>query len=182
MIHMDLRDFVPHKTISATTIEKYRDKVPHDIVKVWEQYGTGSIKNGYIKWIDPDEYADLVTISYFRGEGSIPLFATSMCDIITFEENKYLRLVKYRKGGFSIIPTSLTLFFSDLLDEAFCNRHLDWAPYGEAIDRLGIPSYEEGFGYVPLLGLGGAEKLEYLQKVRIFEHIQLITECMGAIK
>lgn len=105
-----------------------------------------------------------------------------MCDIITFEENKYLRLVKYRKGNFSIIPTSFNLFFSDLLDEAFCSRHLDWTPYGEAVDKLGIPTYEDGFGYVPLLGMGGLEEEGYLQKVRIFEHIQMITELMGAIE
>lgn len=176
------RDFIPHGEISASTIEKYRGKVPNDLVKIWEQFGTGSIKNGYLKLINPDDYVDLLNISYFRSEVSIPIFTTSMCDIITFEENKYLRLVKYRKGNFSIIPTSFNLFFSDLLDEAFCSRHLDWAQYGEAVNKLGIPTYDDGFGYAPLLGLGGSEKAENLQKVRIFEHIQLINEFVGAIE
>ncbi|MDQ0497189.1 T6SS immunity protein Tdi1 domain-containing protein [Paenibacillus brasilensis] len=175
-------DFIPYDKIEGKTITKYRGKVPDELLNIWEKFGAGSIKKGYLKLINPDDFIDVLNTSYFRSEISVPIFTTSMCDIITFEENKYLRLVKYRRGNFSIIPTSFNLFLSDLLDEAFCNRHLDWGQYEGAVEKLGVPTYTDGFGYVPLLGLGGAEKVENLQKVRVLEHIQLITEMMGAIE
>jgi len=105
-----------------------------------------------------------------------------MGDIVTWEENRYLRLVKFRRGNFRIISAGFDFFFSDLMDEGFCDRHLDWEQYLEVIKLQEIPAYDECFGYVPLLGLGGTEKVENLQKVRIKEHIQIITEFMGPIE
>jgi hypothetical protein len=35
---------------------------------------------------------------------------------------------------------------------------------------------------VPLLGLGGPEKIENLSKVKLIEHIYLITQFMGQIE
>lgn len=41
---------------------------------------------------------------------------------------------------------------------------------------------EYGFGYVPLLGLGGSEKVENKKKVKIKEHIELIMQMVGKIE
>jgi hypothetical protein len=37
-------------------------------------------------------------------------------------------------------------------------------------------------GYTPLLALGGPEKVENLQKVKLIEHVYLITQFMGPFK
>ncbi|SCN06106.1 protein of unknown function [Bacillus wiedmannii] len=59
---------------------------------------------------------------------------------------------------------------------------MEWNPYLVAIQNYGIPAYNECFGYIPLLGLGGTEKVENLQKVKLIEHIYLITQFMGPIE
>ena len=38
--------------------------------------------------------------------------------------------------------------------------------------------FDECFGYVPLLQLGGSEKVENLKKVKIKEHLELITKML----
>jgi hypothetical protein len=43
----------------------------------------------------------------------------------------------------------------------------------------GSLAYDECFGYVPLLGLGGFERVKNLQKVKIKEQLMLITELLG---
>ena len=91
--------------------------------------------------------------SYYVDKESIPIFATGMGDIIVIDSKGYFML-----GSESI------------LDEQFC-----WNPYLEAVEKYGKLEYDECFGYVPLLVLGGAEKVENLQKVSI-------TEFMGPIK
>lgn len=50
------------------------------------------------------------------------------------------------------------------------------------ISIYGKLNYDECFGYVPLLGLGGPEKVENLQKVKIREHIELISQLVGRIE
>ncbi|WP_324604070.1 T6SS immunity protein Tdi1 domain-containing protein [Paenilisteria weihenstephanensis] len=57
-----------------------------------------------------------------------------------------------------------------------------WKPYQEAVKKLGTPAYDECFGYVPLLALGGSEKMENLQKVKLKEHILLISALAGPIQ
>ena len=46
---------------------------------------------------------------------------------------------------------------------------------------LGVPAYDECFGYVPLLSLGGSEKPENLQKVKLREHLELMYQMQGSI-
>lgn len=53
--------------------------------------------------------------------------------------------------------------------------------YIEAVNKLGKLEQDECFGYVPLLGLGGSEKIQNLKKVKIREYIELISQLVGKI-
>ncbi|MBC2005604.1 DUF1851 domain-containing protein, partial [Listeria booriae] len=59
---------------------------------------------------------------------------------------------------------------------------LDWGSYEEAIKVYGEPDFDECFAYTPLLGLGGPEKVDNLQKAKLKEHIYLITQFMGKLE
>ena len=120
--------------------------------------------------------------TYFRGQDSIPIMVTGFGDIITWEKNRYLGIVKYRKGTFGIIEDGFVYFLNDLNDEEYVKDVLDSLQYLNAISKIGEPIFDECFGYVPLLGLGGSEKVENLQKVKIKEHIELITQLVGKIE
>ncbi len=65
-------------------------------------------------------------------------------------------------------------FDMDLADDGFLRDNLNDGNYLAAKKKLGEPNDEECYGYVPLLGLGGAEKADNLQKVKIEEHIGLV--------
>lgn len=43
------------------------------------------------------------------------------------------------------------------------------------------PAYNECYAYTPLLCLGGGKKAEHLRKVKLKEHIALITQVQGKI-
>ncbi|WP_420990641.1 T6SS immunity protein Tdi1 domain-containing protein [Chitinophaga sp. CC14] len=42
--------------------------------------------------------------------------------------------------------------------------------------------YDECYGYAPLLGLGGKEKIENIEKVKISVHIALIAQLVCKMK
>lgn len=96
--------------------------------------------------------------------------------IAVWEDNKYLILLNFRRGKFQGISSGFNYFFSDLEDESFLDEELDWNPYPGAVNKYGQPAFNECFGYVPLLGLGGPEKAKNLIKVKLVEHIYLIKE------
>ena len=69
-----------------------------------------------------------------------------------------------------------------IITDYFCKEFFELDNYTAAVSKLGELKYDECFGYVPLLGLGGSEKVENLKKVKIKEHIELITQLVGKIE
>lgn len=99
-----------------------------------------------------------------------------------WEKNKYLNLLNFRRGTVKVIESGFEFFLEDIEDENFLIEELDWNPYKEAFEKFGSPAYDECFGYIPLLALGGSDKVENLKKVKLREHILLITALTGAVK
>ncbi|MGG1441763.1 T6SS immunity protein Tdi1 domain-containing protein [Brevibacillus laterosporus] len=174
--------FKLEEKVSIPTIENYTGRIPLELVNIWKQYGFGSILQGYLKIINPDKFQDLLEDVYIRYQEAIPLFTTSMGDIIVWEKGRYLNLLNFRKNRVSVISAGFDFFFEDLNDNSFLDEELNWFPYPEAIEKYGEPKIDECFAYVPILGLGGPEKVENLSKVKLFEHIYLITQFMGPIE
>ncbi|MDQ0206983.1 T6SS immunity protein Tdi1 domain-containing protein [Alkalicoccobacillus murimartini] len=184
-----LNNFIVESNVSEKTIEDYKGKLPDQILDFWENYGFGTLLNGYLKVINPGSYDEVLKDTFLRSEGAIPIFTTAMGDVLYWssldDANKtYLGLLNYRKGTSSVITTKINLFFRFIEEEEkdFLEPDMDWLPYPEAVERDGPPAYDECFGYVPLLGLGGVEKVENLKKVKIVEHIYIIKELMGPIE
>jgi len=175
-------DFILYQKSDDSIVKEYITKVPNELIAIWKNHGFGSVKSGYLKVINPNEWLDILAESYYVDKKSIPIFATGMGDIIVIDSKGYFMLINYRKKIIKGVGKKIKTFFMMLGSESILDEQFNWNPYLEAVEKYGKLEYNECFGYVPLLGLGGAEKVENLQKVRIKEHIQIITEFMGPIK
>ncbi|MGG3639965.1 T6SS immunity protein Tdi1 domain-containing protein [Bacillus gobiensis] len=179
MVHID--NFVLKEKTPKSIIEQYKDKIPEQITDVWKKYGFGIMKNGYLKVVNPNEYRDILSDTYVRHNLAIPLFTTAMGDILVWEDG-YLLAINYRKHQVNVVAKNFKFFFGDLSDNYYLEKALDWLPYPQAVEKYGNVAFDECFGYVPLLGLGGSEKVDNLKKVKLIEHIYLITQFMGPIE
>ena len=72
-------------------------------------------------------------------------------------------------------------FLEDLENGIFNKDFFDIDMYTEATRMWGNIEFNECFGFVPLLGLGGSQKVENLKKVKIKEHIEIISQLVGKI-
>ena len=167
-------------------IARYRDQVPPELLAIWEQFGFGTFCEGYLKVVNPEDYADLLAdtyqlISTSSSTVALVLFATAMGDLLIWERG-YLVRVSYRYYKTETLSKGLDFFFDDLADNWTLPNELHWEPYPAARERLGEPAFDECFGYVPLLALGGPETVEHLQKVKLREHISLISQVTGLLE
>lgn len=176
-----INDFKKVKEVENELIKKYKGKLPDEILDIWREYGFGTFYNDYLKIIDPEEYQELLENSYFLGDVSIPIMVTAFGDLITWEKNKYVGIVKYRYGVNDVIEAGFDFFIDDVQFGLLDEKHLSIKQYNDAIKKIGELEYDECFGYVPLLALGGKESVDNLKKVKIREHIALITEMVGEI-
>lgn len=108
--------------VDRKIINKYKKTIPSELISVWESYGFGSLLGGYLKIINPDEYQAIINMSYFRANVSIPIFATAFGDIINWEENKYIRMIKYKNGTFKGISSGFDFFWEDVITDYFCKE------------------------------------------------------------
>lgn len=150
-------------------------------MNIWRNYGLGSMYNGYIKIINPEEFQELLNETYFRGKISVPILVTAFGDIITLEEGQYIGMVKYKNGSFGMLAANFNRFMQNLTEDYYMKKYFQISQYAEAVKKLGELEHDECFGYVPLLGLGGSEKVDNLDKVKIREHIELISQMVGNI-
>lgn len=181
MLNRILEDFNTISTVSNELINKYKTKLPEEVIIIWQEYGFGTFYNGYLKVINPDDFIVSLEKSYFQGDVSIPIFATAFGDLITWEKNQFVGIVKYRYGDNDVISDGFEFFIDDVTDGELDEEYLSIRQYNEAIKKYGSLEYDECFGYVPLLALGGKESVDNLKKVKIREHIALITEMVGEI-
>lgn len=162
-------------------VKKYKTILPDELLKIWEDYGLDTLLEGYLKVINPEEYKELLNETYFRGDISIPILTTAFGDIITLEEGQYIGMVKYKNGSFAMLAKSFKRFIQNLSDDYFLEKYFQISKYAEAVKKLGKLEHDECFCYVPLLGLGGSEKVDNLSKVKIREHIELISQMVGKV-
>lgn len=174
-------DYISVLNIEQKIVEKYNNAIPRKLFELWKHKGLGMFMDGYLKTINPDEYKNILNESYFNAANSIPIMATAFGDIITWEENKYVGLVRYKYGTSEIMISNYDLFLVLLNNNSFVSRFFQIDLYEKAVDKYGTLNYDECFGYVPILALGGKESVNNLKKVKIREHIALITELAGGI-
>ena len=165
----------------AALCEKYASALPPELLNVWRDYGFGTLLDGCLKIIDPDEYQDLLRDTYALSDSAIPVFATAFAGLLTWEKGRYLRFVNYQSGTFEGVCAELKFFWGDLADGVFNDRFLELAWYREAVQALGPLQFDECFGYAPLLGLGGNRRVEHLRKYKLREHIAFIAQAVGKV-
>ena len=165
-----LENFVKVADMPQEVIEKYQNQVPAELLQIWQEDGLGTFLDGYLKVINPDDYLELLQNSYFRGDIAFPMFVTAFGDIITWEKNAYVGIVQYNIQDMDIICKGLDLFI----------RFLDNS-YRQAVAKHAQLAYDECFGFVPLLALGGFKDVDHMDKVKVLEHIYLMYQLTGGV-
>jgi len=176
-------DFEIIETPLQALIDKYVDILPAELIDIWKTHGFGIYMDGYLKIVNPEIYQPILDEGYDTENNKEIVFAvTALGDFLVWVGDA-VRLVDFRHGKYAIVSTSnFSRFFERrLADESFLSSEFKHENYIPAREKLGVLAYDECFGYVPILGAGGPEKVENLQKVKIREHISIIAQMMGRL-
>ena len=176
-----LENFVKVADMPVEVIEKYRNQVPEELVQIWEEDGLGTFLDGYFKVINPDDYIDFVKETYFDGDIVIPIFLTALGDIVTWEKNTFVTALEYKSENIQVLIAGFDHFIKFYNHEIILEE-LDMALFDKAVKRLGPLEYDECFGFVPILPLGGKKDVDHMDKVKIREHLVLLVQFTGGLK
>jgi len=176
-------DFIIKEKVNSNLLSKYKSILPERLINIWENYGLGYFANGFIKVVNPDDYVELLKESYQSpiNKTATVMFVTGMGDFIVWENN-FTILLNFRRGKSKVIEAGFKFFIDDLSDESFLEKELDNKNFPDAKKKLGELSYDECYGYFPLIGMGGSEKAENIKKVKLKEYISIVAQSFGKIK
>ncbi|KOX17918.1 hypothetical protein ADK67_37650 [Saccharothrix sp. NRRL B-16348] len=175
-------EFMRVSTIEQATIDRFAGQVPAEVVDMWRVHGAGYAGDFYFRVVDPARAALMLDGVVGLPDNSTVLFTTGLGDVI-FHVNGTFLVIKFRFGVIDLVPVGTS--FGDLVAmmERPENRGpvFEWDPYPTVVatHREGAPSFEQCYGFVPLLALGGPAREENLALVGLYEHIALIVQLAG---
>lgn len=168
---------------SKEIIKKYNGFLPKELIQFWTEYRFGIYMNGFLKFVNPDDYQDVFEEAYDNSLDNEIVFAiTAFGDFLGWAGTTIIN-VKFRYGFYNYVGTENMSYTFDenFTDDTYVNNVLSAENFLRTKSKLDDLTFDECFGYFPLLILGGSEKPEYLDKVKIREYILLINQFAGQI-
>jgi hypothetical protein len=178
---------VDRQEVPASSIERYRGKLPNQLLEYWAEHGWSGYGDGIFWILNPQEYEGVVASwigeTKLKERDTYHLIARSAFgDLYLWGE----------KTGFSLKITSVLsrcvihnfeLRIEEMdreLQDFLLSTDVDSNDYGDlfkpAKKKLGILRHDEMYGFVPAFMLGGPDTLEHLEKVKAVEHLILLSQ------
>lgn len=171
--------FTSSAPVTEETVARHTGRVPDGVLDAWRDHGAGLIGDGYVRLLDPDHARAMLNGVVALNDAAVPVFATALADVVVYIEPAF-HLLRFRRNRIDFLGFDDTdKLFADLEDATFLDTVLERQPYPAAVERLGTPSIDECFFYVPLLALGGPEDPAQLQRGGLWEHLAVSVQMTG---
>lgn len=84
---------------SKEIIQKYKNKLPTELILFWQQYGFGIFLNGYLKIVNPNIYQDIFDEAYDNEENQVVIAVTGLGDILAWDKiGGWINIFYFRYG------------------------------------------------------------------------------------
>lgn len=193
-----IEDFGPaigRRYVPPSTIERYRGKLPDQLLTYWDEHGWCGYADGLFWTVDPQEYEpaleawigdtqfmehDAYHVIARNAFGELYLWGERTGDSLTIVPFDALAFPtsgseKYISNGEA--NAAIQWFFGAMQREHFDIEDDDEKPlFARALKKLGQLKHDEIYGFVPARALGGSATLKTVQKVKAIEHLVLLSQ------
>lgn len=139
-----MQDFEKKESVDKELIKKFQTILPTDILNIWENYGFGSIYNGFLKVINPMDYLGFVKDTFFVDD-TIPIMVTATGEVIAWVENKYIYMLDYKENTFENLAFGFRFFWEDLDNKKIEFLSDKAIKYEKIVEKNGKLNYGECF-------------------------------------
>ena len=177
---------IERRYVPPSSIERYRGKLPDQLLSYWEEHGWCGYADGLFWTVDPQEYEPVLEAwigdTPFMEQDAYHIIARSAFGELYFwGEDTANSLTVFAPGSFCV-PSDpwdvednnfeMQVFFGSLSRSGNDFENL----FAPALKKLGCLKPDEMYGFVPALALGGSSTIQHLQKVKAVEHLVLLAQ------
>ncbi|EPM61398.1 hypothetical protein A264_07456 [Pseudomonas syringae pv. actinidiae ICMP 19071] len=178
---------VKRQQVPATSIDRYTKKLPEQLLKYWEDFGWCGYAKGLFWTVDPQDYDDLLKnslagIEAFNSDNYHVIARSAFGELYVWGEKSgyslsitsYMSRYSTRNSTFTGSKSDLgvKVFFLSMNPEVINVADL----FEPALEKLGRLDSDEMYGFVPAIALGSSMELKNLQKVKVFEHLEFLSQ------
>ncbi|KAA0079283.1 DUF1851 domain-containing protein [Paraburkholderia sp. T12-10] len=182
------------RDVPQEKIEKFRGKLPDQLLNYWQEYGWCGYADGLFWTVDPDEWEDALDAwigdtEFMERDAYYVIGRTAFGELILWGETTGQSLKILTAYGM-IFPSfdaeefkedgpdlTVRLFFSSCTKEGFDLLDKERNPlFNRALEKLGRLDHDTMYGFVPALALGGESTLDRLQKLDAHVHLDIISQ------
>lgn len=180
--------------VPSASIEKWRDKLPDQLLKYWNNEGWGSYANGLFWIVNPDDYEDLVNewiedtsleqIDAFHVVGRTAFGNLYVCG----ERSGVNMTISCPLNAIFVLPKdlkpkskedqdwSVKSFIGLSISECDLKDESGVPLFEQALAKLGPLAADEVYGFEPAIVLGGKMRLENLAKLKLDVHLTILRQ------
>jgi len=173
--------------VPAQSIERFRGKLPEQLLANWEDHGWCGYADGLFWTVDPQEYEPVLEAwigdSSFMEKDAYHIIARGAFGELYFWGERTCDSLKVFAPGSYCFPRESAFQNGDMergLQVFFSKRNREENDFADlfvsASEKLGPLKHDEMYGFVPALALGGPSELSHLQKVKAVEHLVLLAQ------
>jgi hypothetical protein len=188
-----LEEFGPafdRRDLPTSNIQHWRGKLPDQLLAYWQAYGWCGYAKGLFWTVDPLEYqpvadAWLGGTRYAEHDAYHVIARGAFGELYFWGEKTGCSLSIVAADALALpsrdrgpdLEKALRIFFSSRSPGSNDFSDAEGKPLFErALQKLGRLAFDEMYGFVPALALGGPPTLEHLQKVKAVEHLVFLAQ------
>lgn len=179
---------------SEAVLRSFEDKLPARLLEYWLEYGFCGWGEGIFWTVNPANYSEILDLwladTPFVGKDNYYVIGRSAFGRLFVWGETSGQSIKINPSYGMLLPAdaaenlvkrgpekTVDLFFATNSKDDMEEEDMDGKPLFErAMAKLGPLDADEMYAFVPALVLGGAPKLENLQKVKVLEHLAFLAE------
>ncbi|USX11288.1 DUF1851 domain-containing protein [Oxalobacteraceae bacterium OTU3CAMAD1] len=178
-------------------LSKYREELPATLLEFWTEVGWSGYANGLMWSTNPDQFTPILdawlgSLNFFKQDsynvvargafGKLYLWGKSTGSSIIIDPLISMITTVEPRLDPSKSDTAITSFFLSKEKKNFdFEDHKEKPLFARALKKLGPLKVDEMYGFEPALSIGGVPKLENLVKVKMIEHLVLLSQ-LGQIE
>jgi hypothetical protein len=185
---------IAQREVSASSLGKYRGKLPDKLLEYWQEYGWCGYAEGLFWTVNPEEWEEELDAwigeTPFMEQDAYHVIARgAFGDLYLWGEKTGPSLRVCPPSGL-IVPRfqpdefaergadrTVQLFFSAKSRKSIDYEDEDDKPlFNRALERLGPLDHDTMYGFVPALALGGIARQENLQKLDAHVHMEILAQ------
>lgn len=175
------------RQVPAASIERYRGKLPDQLLAYWEEHGWSGYADGLFWTVNPEDYEPVVDAwlgdtGYVKIDQFHIIARSAFGELFFWGEKTGDTLVLFTPGSYcvpanhilyaEVMDKGVREFFASLSRED-CDFEDLFAPAREKFGRL---EHDEMYGFVPALAIGGGANVRCLEKVKAVEHLVILAQ------